>query len=530
MFKKKDPNSFTKFRTLQDGANTIGSIFEEYQVVKYDDVQLQDAGSVAKSKNRKFIVNFTQRINIVNPTGTQVGPRGLMIGQAFAYNNYPVMIQTSASIESFPGLILQLLDYSPKTVNTAVERSGSIGNTSGATDSTSRSNTVGSSTSESNNYGASASMEGITSNFEHSSTVTNEQSTTNGSEASNSNTNDISNSESMSIKDWGGYALIDPTTQTPTWTFAQECPWNAIGTVSAGDGATYPVNPNQVYIWLPDDIILSLGGSTGYVFPPSHLSEFGINFVMKAAWLVTLDNTVGDSVVFDHSINYFSASHYLNTDTNNIMVCMDNTSTELTAADDTTLSTSINLTLLALETLSKQSGPSVIGFIPSKFTVLPESGAFEIVSTANNLLIQDTTSPPTAVGKGFSSSQTALNASFNSASTLEMTIFFKVTDTVNDYDLYMKHWNQNDAGVKLTLTINGDTTNQIVKFIDAKEAEGGENNITTINLRNQNFATVDYHDYLQLGLNSVQINIQPIDPQTSATCIYQIRAISIEKS
>ena len=86
------------------------------------------------------------------------------------------------------------------------------------------------------------------------------------------------------------------------------------------------------------------------------------------------------------------------------------------------------------------------------------------------------------------------------------------------------------TGVMLTLTINGDTDNAITKYVDAAEAEGGENNITTIALRNQNYASVNYHDYLQLGLNAIQIDIQPIGKQYTADCAYQIRAVSVAAS
>ena len=95
----------------------------------------------------------------------------------------------------------------------------------------------------------------------------------------------------------------------------------------------------------------------------------------------------------------------------------------------------------------------------------------------------------------------------------------------------MKHWKkQGGKGIKLTLVINNDTDNAITKYVDAEEAEGAEKNLLIIALRDQNYASVDYHDYLQLGLNSIEITIvNSIDGQYSETCGYQIRAISIER-
>jgi hypothetical protein len=75
--------------------------------------------------------------------------------------------------------------------------------------------------------------------------------------------------------------------------------------------------------------------------------------------------------------------------------------------------------------------------------------------------------------------------------------------------------------------INNIEGNTIIKYVDALEAEGGENNLLSISLRDQNFGSIDFYDYLQLGLNSVQVTIEAITP--NADCCYEIRAISIEQ-
>ena len=45
MFKKNDPNTFSKYCKLMNGTDeskdVIGTIFSEYQVNNYDDVQLK---------------------------------------------------------------------------------------------------------------------------------------------------------------------------------------------------------------------------------------------------------------------------------------------------------------------------------------------------------------------------------------------------------------------------------------------------------------------------------------------------------
>ena len=99
-------------------------------------------------------------------------------------------------------------------------------------------------------------------------------------------------------------------------------------------------------------------------------------------------------------------------------------------------------------------------------------------------------------------------------------------NSVSDYTLYIKNWITQSTGVTLSIVVNGDTTNTITKTVDALEAEGGENNLLSIALRDLDFASINYHDFLQLGLNSVQITMQP---QANTNCTYQIRAMSIVK-
>jgi hypothetical protein len=143
-------------------------------------------------------------------------------------------------------------------------------------------------------------------------------------------------------------------------------------------------------------------------------------------------------------------------------------------------------------------------------------------------MIQDTTSYPAGKGSGFTVSQTCLTATWSNSQNFayKITLYFKVIDSVNDYTLYIKHWITQSTGVTLSIVVNGDTTNTITKGVNALEAEGGENNLLSIELRNLDFASVSYHDYLQLGLNSVTITMEP---QAWTNCGYQIRAVSIVK-
>jgi hypothetical protein len=548
MFKKKDAYSFSLFRDLVLKPDVIGNFFVEYQVTKYDDIQIKDFQSLnIKNTSQKYLIHCTQKINIFNQQGLDVSP--IPYADSPSFENYPVLINTFIYPEkpaAAEGLDIQLLQYSPQTVNTKIQQSGSSAATDGKTSGTSVSNTVGSSTSETNSYGVSISVglseqsDSMSANYEHSTTETHDRSSTQGRDYSRSQSREDSSSSMMSIKDWGSYALVNPTNKAVVWTFGQEYPWDAIKcrTEKAKDSD----KGNKKEIIVPPAMAARLYDTTENVlYPPSELSMFGINFVMKALWLITIDNYADDEVTFKHVVNYFSGSHFL--DGTVLSVYIDKQETSLRFPQEDSLETKIDTALLALDPVDVTGRNPVIGFIPGKFLRKPSpldrsgaKGVFKIISTANDLLIRDTTTYPEIgyEGLGFTAVETGLLANFSAKPLpLSMTLYFKITDNWNEYTLFVKHWKTGDAsstGVKLSIVINGDADATIVKYVDALEAEGGENNLLSINLRNLDYATVDYHDYLQLGVNTIEITLRPIDPTGAAQCGYQIRGISIEKT
>lgn len=557
MFKKKDPNTFTKYFKVFDGSanpdghgsytNQIGYLIAEYHVLPYENVEVKDANSFASLSKKQFILHCTQRIVLYNPSFQTINPIKIIDGSAYyPFENYPALINTFIAPQpsAQAGFSFRLIDYSPKTINTKVQSSGSSGISKGSTQSSSISNTVGSSTSQTNSYSTSVSANagffgdaltggaGVTDSSEHSSTTTHDQSHTLGSGTSSSQGNDHSSGDSMSIKDWGAYSIVNPQTQQPTWFFGQEYPWDAI-LCRLTDEDTNPntVNPNasnQINLKLPADMANRLYDGN-ILYPPSQLSMFGFNFVMKVAWLLFIDYTqsgASSDVELTHNVNYYSASHSF--DGTGAKVYLDKTPTILQSDQNNgNLSETLNLIVMALGVLGHSGKPAIIGFLPKQFHVNPSAGPFKILSSANTLLIEDTTdygaSYPTTLS--FTATESALIASPTSGS-LSITAYFKVVDTINDYNLYLKHWITGTQCVKLTITINGCYT--FTKFVTALEAEGGENNLLTLTLRKQDFSSVDYHDYLQLGLNAVVISIEALDgPSNSFN--YQIRAISIER-
>ena len=79
------------------------------------------------------------------------------------------------------------------------------------------------------------------------------------------------------------------------------------------------------------------------------------------------------------------------------------------------------------------------------------------------------------------------------------------------------------GGCQLSFVFNDNANHTILRTITDKEGEGGTNNLLELNMRNKDFASIDYHDYLQLGLNTVDIAIVPTEPGA----VYTLRAVAI---
>jgi hypothetical protein len=543
MFNKRDAYLYQEYLTLKEsGGTVIGTLFLEYRVTLYNDVQLTNAAAVDQPKNQQFILHCTKRITISNPHASS-----LALSEDLSYSNYPALLNTIMSIETTDSqkVNVQLLDYSPKTINTAVNVSGSTGQSNGTTSGTSNSSTVGSSTAETNGYSTSVSVgtmadiptTSVTATSEHSVTNTREKSNTTGSESSKSAGRESSMSESMSIKDWGAYSFVNPNNKMPYWTFGQEVPWNAIKCRT--ESVPEKTVNGQVEINIPTTMKAALYDGV-CLYPPSELSAFGVNFITKASWLVTIKNTDPDDIVIAHALNYYTASHALDTtDLQNkvVNVYRDSLPDQLAVADNESLDTTISLNIMALDPLGSSNIAAIVGFIPGKFIRLPANAVsastyptlFKVISTTNELIIQDSTNYPAGANAGFVVSQTALATAFSEDCTsVQITMYFKVVDLVDDYKIYFKHWKTGSENVKLTLIINDDTDNPITKYADASEGEGGEKNLLAISLRNQDYTSIEYHDYLQLGLNSIIMTIEPVDKNNYACCGYQVRAVSIE--
>ena len=498
ILKQNDLYTQSLTRALHSGTQTIGSTTIQYEVSRYVDMRNLTSGNA-------FLVTCTQRLIVPNPAAFAPTTQTTM-----GFINYPALM-TNSIAWSDPGDIVQdivMIDCAPKTANTAVTSNQNQASDSSTTNTQQYSS--GSSLTQTNSYGLSASASFSLSPPKISMTSSASSSTSAQGSRSRSQANSLdtgsqfSSDASMSIKDWGSYVQLDSTNTMPTWIWGQEYPWDLIDFRNVDDNGN---------IILPQYVIDRLYDGT-LVYPPSELSQLGVNFASKVAWLIflkpgTIQTT---SLTFTHTLNLTVASHQLNDDGEFV-------ATINAYPDASTLPISdLNLSVLALDPLGGSNGKGLIGFIPGQFAVAPTSagGNFSIVADSNQLLAQ---------GTGFTGlSQTGfLTTEFAPGEMVTLTLLFKITDSSSDVTLSFKHWTNNGVGVMLLITVNHGSS--ITRHIDAPEAGSGGDNVTSLPLRRKDFASVDFCDLLVFGLNQIEITF--VSDSTSPVAEYTLMAVAV---
>lgn len=547
MFDKYDPYSYRYYTQLIDNnKNVIGLLTIEYQVTSYDNVLNNDLSinSSSDTSIKYFVINCVQKINIFNRNGMSIATESTLN----SYENYPALINTEIEIEieNSKKIDYQLLKYTPHTVNTQIQSSGTTGSATSKAASLSFSNTIGSSTAETNSYSVNVGFSGESltgsADYSHSTTKTHEHSRTHENGASSSADKNTSASNTMSIKDWGAYSCYDPFRKSIAWTFGQEYPWDAIQYKTVNEKCENPNNKNQQQLILPDSMLARLYDNKS-LLPPSHLSNFGFEFITQTKWQAKIDDSVAlEKIHLNHTIYASNASHSFSGKDSSVAVYIESEPQLLkTSQKDstTTFQSSLNLSVMALDPVGHSGPAAVSGFLPINYLTRPvistSSSApekFKLVNATNDIIIMDTTDYAKGIdaGVGFQPTGTALSAILSKkCPQLQMSTYFKIVDKVDDYFLYLKHWKIGIEDICLTIIINGDKNNPLTKYVDAEEAKGGEANMMSIALRSMDFHSIDLHDYLHVGLNVVEITIAAAKVTSTPSTMYQIRALSIEK-
>lgn len=489
---------YTQISTYDiDVGEKVGTTIIQYEVHAYTDLRNLTC-------TKSYVVTCAQRFVVPNDTFRMKIP----LSTVTSFTGYPAALSASISIaasssDSIENLLL--IDYTPRTLNSAVNTNQSTAASSSS--SNSQQYTSGSSTSQTNSHSWSVSggffgdapTGSIGYSKDHSKT---KESSTSQSTGSSVETGDqFSNSDSMSIKDWGCYASVDADYQSPTWVWGQEYPWNVLQFR----------NPSSDAIVLPTFVQSRLYDGT-QLYPPSDLSMFGFDVVARAAWLLTPSpgSAVAETFVFTHKIQYTAGTHKLVGDPGSYTLQANLNTYPQT---QTITSDTLDLPVLALDPIRGQdTSAALVGFVPNQFDVAPTAsgGNFQITAEANNLLVR---------GSGF----TGIMTTNFTTGTVTLTISFKIIDSMSTISLSMKHWMTTSTAVQIGLVINGDTT--LSRFFDSPEGGTGGDNVTVITLRNRDFTSVDYCDYLQKGLNQIVVTITPVT--ASATNGYELMALAV---
>ena len=289
-------NFFTARQSAQliNGQNApFGETLITYQVQRFRDVS-------NLTSEQAYLVTMMQRVIVPNPTPYQPGP-----SSATAYSDYPAILhaQVNLSASNTPKIILR--NIFPRTLNAQINSSQS--ENSGTGTSSTIQNTSGSNQSTVNSYGISLSfgfsgttpLGSITSQSGQSFSSGTMQSTTSGN--TNSANQNLGASQSMSIKDWSSFGILDDQAVNPSWLFGQAYPWDVLQYNQLGDNGS---------INLPDFVKANLY-SDGLILPPSQLSQFGIDFSMTANWLLVYPGPISsdETLQFTHTVTSYTASH-----------------------------------------------------------------------------------------------------------------------------------------------------------------------------------------------------------------------------
>ncbi|MGD0606825.1 MAG: hypothetical protein ABSA53_24960 [Streptosporangiaceae bacterium] len=487
--------------TPENSTTQLGTLLIEYQARRFTDVR-------NLTVRRGYHITCSQRLIMPNDNIDDFGPNTV------SSYSYPAMVISEITLNGSDAFYL--VDYTPKTLNSAVtsSQSGSVANNVQS----STEHTSGSSTSQTNTFEFSANAGIFAGDFtggvsdSYSTSTTHEHSTSDSTGASRGS--DVSNatSDSMSIKDWGSFATVDASNQNLRWFWGQQYPWDVL--------TYHNVDPKSGDIVLPSSVVdLLYDPVQQQVFPPCQLSLFGINLVSKATWLCLQPSGAPDETVsFTHTLFTFTGTHGTN-GTNGTNGSGAAFSVRLTVNPDFSwTSPQLSLAQLALNALPGPESDvrSTVGFVLSQFTFFgqappPEGGdQFSIRSPANNLLV---------TGTGFNapaSNDAPMTASFADTGPASET---------EDLSLYLKQWKTTPLGCTISIAINDNPA--IVRHVDSLEAGSGTDNILRVMLRNTDYTSPEFYDYVVMGLNKITLSISgdPVTPQQPSG--YAIRAVAI---
>ena len=80
------------------------------------------------------------------------------------------------------------------------------------------------------------------------------------------------------------------------------------------------------------------------------------------------------------------------------------------------------------------------------------------------------------------------------------------------------HWIGEDSDAcKVAWSVN---RNEGVFHVDATEGTGGQGNTSSLALRNLDFTSINFHDYLMIGTNTIELVFTPANGQPASYTLF----------
>lgn len=485
----------------------------EYEIRRRRIVHSLDSG-------RGYQINSRQRLTIPGSF-----PNFQAAGKGYLF---PAQVDCSVRLVLPEGskAKVRLLSVFPRTLNSVISESQSSASGSGA--SSSRSVTAGSTTGSVDTAGVSINagmmgpipVAGVEASYSHSWERSSSQ--TQGTERGTSSTSEASAGYGMSIKDWGIYSnLASSDPSMAAWICGQSYPWDTLMYNETGKDNEVVNLPSFVLsrMWSPEDKT---------VLPPSHLALYGIDFTMMVTWIVEYPKNVqeDEEITVERTIKRRRAISILRD--SKLFVSLEETDQIATNVHNATM----DLALSGLTPILSRgfSNGAAVGFTTTPWVASPQPNKdLKIASQANNLLIS---------GGGFNQDMQITGALLESVigpgkqPEARLCLAFKVTDIDQEYVLSLVHWvNRKDTACVLSFKVNGLKAGEVY-VVDA-EGEGSQQNLTRIALRDLNYTSPTARDYLNVGLNQIDIEftlppgIDRLGPLADKIW-YTLRAVSID--
>jgi hypothetical protein len=511
---------------IDSSGNKIGS-----DVVTYKINKLLDLKNLGVSNTYSVVVKHRIVVD-----GSDWDPTNSYESKGF--QNYPVLLRVDSGICSISSdkheIVLKRIF--PKTINSNVEQSSNV--STGSSTSQSSQTTSGSSNSNVNTFGVDVSggffgiepVGSIGLQYSHSWESTKSSSASNGQGSANNN--QATSGNEMSVKDWSAYSSIQnldgsvagAVGEVIRWNWGQTYPWNVFeySQLGSSNDILLPASVVARLLYYGDSNIPSLGVEN-ILLPPSDLSLFGPDFTMAAEWYVTFPPgiTTPESLQFFHTISVMQGSHSAAPSSNTSQDTQAVLQTSLSAWMQTknTQANPIDLSRYALTPLveGKRSGIAV-GFQSNLFDIAPKDAttAFKIRSRGNDLLV---------TGSGFDDTMSASFPAGYKGTGATLNVSFKILDVSSQYTLNMRHWiGSNSGNIVIKCSVNGSVTDI---YISDGQGQGSSNNLSQVDLRNYDLKSANFHDYLNLGWNEIDIQIMPCDASVESE--YVIAALSLEE-